>query len=141
MRSWRVVMVTLAGLGWSRSAAAQTNPVWSAETATWSPAGKGLESAVVLGDPDKAGSYSLAFRLAPGAWIPPHSHPTAKQVTVLSGALLMGMGGKLDTTAVHRIEAGKITIVRPNSVHFEGARERTVVLFSGDGPLVTNWVK
>lgn len=53
----------------------------------------------------------------------------------------MGYGRTLDSTAVHTVSAGRIAIVTPNTAHYEGARELTIVLFSGDGPLVTSWIR
>lgn len=129
------------GLGLAGRIEAQSHPVWDPATAVWEAAGKGLESSVVLGNPDKTGSYAIAFRLQAGAWIPPHTHPVPKQVTVLAGALLMGFGPRLDSTTVHPVKAGQISIVPPATAHYEGARVTTVVLFSGDGPLTTNWIK
>ncbi len=128
-------------LGSAGPVLAQSHPVWDPATAVWEAAGKGLESSVVLGNPEKAGSYAIAFRLQAGAWIPPHTHPVAKQVTVLVGALLMGFGPRLDSTTVHPVKAGQISIVPPVTAHYEGARVTTVVVFSGDGPLITNWIK
>ncbi len=122
-------------------ATAQAHPVWDPATAVWSAAGPGLESSVVLGNPGTAGSYAIAFRLKPGSWIPPHTHPAPKQVTVLAGALLMGFGPKIDSTTVHAVRAGQITVVPPATAHYEGAKTTTVVVFSGDGPLITTWIK
>lgn len=122
-------------------AAAQAHPVWDPATAAWSAAGPGLESSTVLGNPEATGAYAIAFRLKPGAWIPPHTHPAAKQVTVLAGALLMGFGRKIDSTTVHAVNAGQITVVPPATAHYEGAKTTTVVVFSGNGPLITTWIK
>lgn len=137
-------LVFFLALVWCRSLSAQAtqpHPVWDPATAKWTSAGEGLESSDVLGDAGKAGAYAIAFRLKPGSWIPPHSHPRAKQVTVLSGTLRMGFGPVLDSAAVGAVGAGRIMIVPPGTAHYEGASVETVVVFSGDGPLVTNWIK
>ncbi len=141
IRSKQVLLGLLLGPLASGLAAAQAHPVWDPATATWTPAGPGLESSIVLGNPETAGSYAIAFRLQPGSWIPPHTHPAPKQVTVLVGALLMGFGPKLDSTTVHAVKPGQITVVPPATAHYEGAKTTTVVVFSGDGPLITNWIK
>ena len=141
MAVMRIAAVVIVGLASSAGRQQQHHSIWDQTTAAWQPAGKGFESSVVLGNPKEAGSYTLAYRLAPGAWIPPHTHPRAKQVTIISGALLMGFGTTLDSAAATPIKPGQIAVVPPNTAHFEGAKEPTVVLFSGDGPLVTNWVK
>ncbi len=123
------------------AAAQAAHRSWDASTAAWRPAGKGLESSVILGNPETKGAYAIAFRLAPGAWIPPHTHPAPKQVTVIAGALLMGYGERLDSAAVTPLETGQVMVVPAATAHFEGAASRTVVIFSGDGPLVTTWIK
>lgn len=117
------------------------HPVWDPATAQWTPAGAGLEMAPILGDSDKPGSYAIAFRLKPGSWIPPHTHPRPKQVTVLSGALRMGFGAVLDSTTVTEVAAGKVVVVPPATAHYEGVGVETVVIFSGEGPLTTNWIR
>src|SRR5262245_12013524 len=40
---------------------------------------------VLTGDPGKDGPYAVRVRLPAGYKIPPHTHPTAENVTVLSG--------------------------------------------------------
>ena len=136
-----VAAIVLLGAAAPAELAAQaTHQAWDPATAEWKPSGRGLESAVILGNPEAKGAYTIAFRLAPGAWIPPHTHPAAKQVTILSGELLMGFGQALDSTRASGLGAGRLMVVPPNTAHFEGARQRTVVLFSGEGPLVTNWI-
>lgn len=131
-------LVLLAGL--AREARAQTHTVWDPATATWNGEGGGLKSSIVAGDPDKPGYYSVAYHLAPGSWIPPHLHPRAKQITVLSGSLRMGFGAILDSAKTRNVGAGRVMVMPPETVHFEGASVATVVLFSGEGPLVTRWV-
>lgn len=137
-----VGLVLLAGLFVVGEATGQGHhPVWDPATAQWTAAGAGLEVSPVLGDSDKTGSYAIAFRLKPGSWIPPHTHPRPKQVTVLSGVLRMGFGSVLDSTVATDVGAGKVVVVPPETAHYEGVRIETVVIFSGDGPLTTKWIK
>ena len=67
----------------------------------WGPAPPGLppgsQVAVVAGDPSQDGPYVIRAKLPPGYKIPPHNHPTAENVTVLSGTFHIGMGDTLDT--------------------------------------------
>ena len=53
----------------------------------WGPAPAslppGAQLAVVTGDPGKDGPYVIRARLPAGYKIPPHTHPTAENVTVL----------------------------------------------------------
>lgn len=50
-------------------------------------------------------------------------------------------GPKLDRTTVHAVKTGQITVVPPATAHYEGAKTTTVVVVSGDGPLITTWIK
>jgi hypothetical protein len=96
--------------------------------------------AVVEGDPEKAGEYSVIYRVADGHWIAPHWHPYLKRVVVLSGTLLMGSGESGDTSHVTALPAGSFSIVPAKTVHYEGAKGQTMVLFTGQGPLATHFV-
>lgn len=140
MRLFTMVGVLAVCVGGRLEAQTDHRP-WDPATARWTAAGPNMESSLVMGDPAKSGSFTLAFKLKPGAWIPPHSHPRPKQVTVLLGVLRMGMGTTLDSAATQMVRAGQLFVVPAETAHFEGASVETVVLFSGDGPLVTNWIK
>lgn len=103
--------------------------------------GNGIESAVIDGDTQtEGGSFTMLLRLAPGAWIPPHSHNVAKRILVLEGSLLFGHGEQQDTTAVTRIPQGGFMLVPAERPHYEGTREPTVVALYGIGPFRTTFV-
>ena len=57
---------------------------------------KGVQMAVLAGDPGKKGPFVARLKLPPGLKIPPHQHPTTEAVTVISGEFRFGMGDKLD---------------------------------------------
>ncbi|QNP46214.1 cupin domain-containing protein [Sphingomonas sediminicola] len=63
---------------------------------TWGPAPpslpKGAKLAVVSGDPGQAGPFVIQLKFPPGYAVPPHRHPTDEHVTVVHGALTLGMG-------------------------------------------------
>jgi quercetin dioxygenase-like cupin family protein len=99
----------------------------------------GVSFAVVEGDPEKPGGYSVMYRLADGRWIAPHWHPHLKRVAVLSGTALMGWGESGDTSQVKALPAGSFAVVPAKTVHYEGARGETVLLFTGEGPLATHF--
>jgi hypothetical protein len=49
---------------------------------------QGAEFVVLSGDPTaRSGSFALRARMPAGFKVPPHSHPTDEQVTVLAGGL------------------------------------------------------
>src|SRR4051812_22088416 len=60
---------------------------------------RGAQFAVVHGNPAEKGMFAIRAKMPANYKIPPHWHPTDEHVVVLSGALYMGMGDKLDTSA------------------------------------------
>src|SRR5947207_8022440 len=65
----------------------------------------GAKMAVLEGDPGKKGPFTVRLQAPAGYKIPPHTHPTAERVTVISGALHLGMGDKYDETAGKELPA------------------------------------
>ena len=59
---------------------------------------KGGQVAILLGDPTKAGEVVVQrVKLPPNFLVPPHTHPYAETVTLLTGSVGFGMGEKSDT--------------------------------------------
>lgn len=54
----------------------------------------GAKLAVLEGNPTKSGAYTMRLLMPDGYRIPPHFHAGAEHVTVVSGALMVGMGEK-----------------------------------------------
>src|SRR5260221_8785352 len=57
---------------------------------------KGAQIVLLRGDLSQAVPYTIRFKLPDGFVIPSHWHSTDEEVTVLSGALNVGMGDKVD---------------------------------------------
>ena len=76
----------------------------------WGPPPPGLPAgaqvAVVSGNPGGDGPYVVRARLPAGYKIPPHTHPTDENVTVLSGNFHIAMGDKFDTKKGETLRAG-----------------------------------
>lgn len=102
----------------------------------------GLASAPLEGDPSQPGApYRFVLRIAPGRWIPPHTHNLAKLLLVLRGELRLGHGAVIDSTAVRSFRVGDTVTVSAEHPHFEGGRDTTLVIVSGTGPLTTRWLQ
>src|SRR5262245_35198216 len=56
----------------------------------------GVPAAIVTGDPTKEGLYVVRLKIPAGYKIPAHTHPQDEHLTVISGSLHFGLGGKLD---------------------------------------------
>ena len=78
----------------------------------WGPAPPslppGAQVAVLDGDPGKDGPYVLRAKLPSGYKVPPHTHPTDENVTVISGTFHIAMGDKFDATKGDAVKAGGV---------------------------------
>lgn len=100
----------------------------------------GAMVAVIEGPLDQPVPFILRLRLPANYEIPAHWHPWIEHVTVISGALHMGTGGKLDRSKTTPLSAGSVAVIQANVNHFSWTAEETVVQVHGIGPLVINYV-
>jgi hypothetical protein len=91
-------------------AAQTTTTLPSPEALIWTnyPAlPKGFESVTLVGDPTKAGDIVVQrIKLPAHALVPPHTHPFAETVTVISGGVGFAMGEKVDISGKMLPEGG-----------------------------------
>src|SRR5829696_3703341 len=81
----------------SRTSGLMLLPAPSATTAPISSLPKGAQAAVLMGDPSKAGEVIVRRLKFPANYqIPPHTHPYAENITVISSSVGFGMGEKLE---------------------------------------------
>lgn len=110
----------------------------------WGPAPPGLppgsQVAVVAGDPSKDGPYVIRAKLPSGYKIPPHYHPTAENVTVLSGTFHIGMGDTLDTKKGEALKAGGFFTADKGMHHYGWTSGSTVIQVHGMGPFAITYV-
>ena len=101
----------------------------------------GAMAAVLSGDPTKAGSvYALRVKLPDGYKVPPHWHPTDENVTVLQGALLIGVGEKFDASKMETVPAGGFMRMPKEMRHYGQSKGEAIVQVHGVGPFVINYV-
>src|SRR5262245_45045844 len=67
---------------------------------------KGARIVLLEGDPSRPGAFVMRVKMPDGYRIAPHTHPKDERVTVISGTLYMGMGGKFDQKAGKAMPAG-----------------------------------
>ena len=110
----------------------------------WGPAPptlpKGAQLAVLSGDPSKAGLYVIRLKLPANYQIPAHHHPTAENVTVLSGSFHAGMGDKMDHSKAQAFEPGGFAALPANMNHYAWAASDTVIQVHGEGPFAVTYV-
>ncbi len=100
-----------------------------------------LKIAILQGDPMTAGrSYTVRLSCTDGTKIAPHWHPATENVTVVKGALLLGMGSKWDPAAMKELPVGAFVSAPPQMRHYAQCKGDTVIQVNGIGPLVINFV-
>jgi hypothetical protein len=104
----------------------------------WGPAPpvlpKGAMFAVLSGDPSKPGPYVVRIKMPQNYRVPAHHHPTAENVTVISGSFHAGMGDKLSSEKGQTFAPGGFVSMPAGMNHYAWATTETVVQVHGDGP-------
>jgi hypothetical protein len=94
----------------------------------------GAKAAVLEGDPTKPGIFTLRLQLPANYVIPPHRHPEAERVTVLTGSVHVGFGEKLDRKDSTRFRAGSFYVNPAKAAHFVWTKERATLQITAVGP-------
>ena len=144
-KSLAVLTVAAAALG---TAAAQTakpmHVMQSVAQAKWGPAPPmlppGAQIAVLAGNPMAAESYSVRLKFPAGYNIPAHTHPTDENVAVVSGALYMALGDKLDRQAGQPVARGGYALAPAGVNHYAYTKDPTTIILYGIGPVEFNYV-
>jgi hypothetical protein len=101
----------------------------------------GLKSAVLYGDPNKAGPYAVRNRFSPGAFSRPHFHPNDRFIVVVSGTWWVGTGEKFDPESTKPMPVGSFVEHYAGKVHYDGAKtEECEVIIYGMGPATSTRV-
>lgn len=103
----------------------------------WRGPATGLQTAVVEGNPQSAGPFTMMLRLPDGVWIQPHFHNVDKRLVVIKGELLMGHGDAVDRAATTTLRTGGVAVVPAETHHYEGGKGETVVALHATGPFTT----
>jgi quercetin dioxygenase-like cupin family protein len=120
-----------------------THVMLTPDAIQWGPfaaGGPGAQLAVVFGDPGKAGPFIIRIKTPDGFRIPPHWHPMAEHITVISGTLALGMGEKFAEKALQDLPAGSYAMMPKKMPHFGQSRGETVVQVGGMGPFKVIYV-
>ena len=83
--------------------------------------------AVVSGNPGSDGPYVVRAKLPSGYKIPPHTHPTDENVTILSGTFHIAMGDKFDATKGETLRAGGFFNAQKGMQHYGWSTGPTVI--------------
>ncbi len=99
----------------------------------------GAEHSVLYGDPAAEGQFVMRLKMPDRYYIPPHTHPMLESVTVLSGAVLLGMDESGDRDTAQRIETGGYFGMPAGMTHYAFTEGETVVQLNGIGPWQINY--
>jgi hypothetical protein len=109
-----------------------------ADKIEWGPAPPalpaGAQIAVLEGNPAEKGTVTLRLRFPANYSIPAHWHSMTERVTVLTGALHVGMGDTLDRNSSQTLEPGGFVSLPASMHHFAWTAAPTVVQISLEGP-------
>jgi len=95
----------------------------------------GAEMATLEGDSSRNGPFTIRVKLPADYRIPAHTHPGIEHVTVISGALHMGKGNKLDTSKGKELKRGGFAVMAIGTEHYAWTGdEEAVIQLHGMGP-------
>jgi hypothetical protein len=132
-----ISVVAMTGIG----LAAELNPAAVVyklpDQVKWSAAdARGVQSAVLVGDPSKPGFYAMYVKWLKGNHFShPHFHPNDRYITVLQGTWWVATGPKFDPAMTVPMPAGSFVTHFGKQVHWDGAKdEDAMLLIMGEGP-------
>ena len=109
-----------------------------ADQVKWGPAPPalpaGAQIAVLEGDPGQKGAITLRLQFPANYTVPPHWHSMTERVTVLSGALHVGMGDTLDRQHSQALQPGGFVSLPAKMHHYAWTATPTVVQITLEGP-------
>ncbi len=98
----------------------------------------GIRTTVLLGDPTKAGPYTIEIRVPAHTRIQAHTHRDARSAVVVSGTWYFGYGATADEAKVKALPPGSFYTEGADDAHFALTREQPAIVYiSGWGPTDT----
>lgn len=109
----------------------------------WQPADpglpKGAQQEVLAGDPSKPGPFAIRFLMPAGYEVPLHTHPSAENITLISGSILHEMSA--DRARATRVGTGDYVYLPPHMAHAVWTGDTpAVVQINGTGPFTITYV-
>jgi ketosteroid isomerase-like protein len=121
-----------------------THVMVAANSLTWSDPPPvlppGAKMAVVAGDPSKAEPFALRLQTPAGWKVAPHWHPTDENVTVLSGAVALGMGDSFDQAGMKDLGTAGYSVIPAESHHYFLSKTAATIQVNGMGPFAMTYV-
>lgn len=95
---------------------------------------------MVDGDPGKPEPVTFRFRCPADYKFMPHTHPGVERVTVLAGAMLIGIGPKYDAAQLKEVLLGGYFAIPAAAPHYGQCKGETIIEVHTTGPLGTTYV-
>ena len=128
----------------TESATSEQHVVLNPADLKWGDAPPGLppgaKLAVLAGDPNKKGLFTVRLQTPAGYKVPPHTHPTSEHITVISGTFNIGTGDKFDEAAGKEMGAGGYMVMPPGMKHYAWTPAEAIIQVQGMGPFVIKYV-
>jgi quercetin dioxygenase-like cupin family protein len=100
----------------------------------------GIQTTVLLGDPTKAGPYTIEIRVPAHTRIAAHTHRDGRSAVVVKGTWFFGYGAAADEARVKALPPGSFYTEPADDPHFALTRdEAAIVYISGWGPTDTHY--
>jgi quercetin dioxygenase-like cupin family protein len=100
----------------------------------------GAKLAVLDGNPMGDELYTIRLKFPDGYRVGPHWHPKREEVTVISGALKLGMGDKFEAAKLKSYPGGSFFYMDPDMHHYAQAKGATEIQIHGRGPVQFNYI-
>lgn len=101
---------------------------------------KGAQMAVLEGDPTQPGMFTVRLRFPDGFEVRPHWHTQTEHVSVIAGALHLGMGERFDRGTTQKLVAGSFGYWPAGTRHFAWMEGETILQLHGQGPWTVTYV-
>jgi quercetin dioxygenase-like cupin family protein len=100
----------------------------------------GVKIAVIEGPLDQAVPIMFRLKFPPNYRVMPHRHPGIEHITIISGALNIGMGDTFDQAKTHALTPGSVAIMPPGTAHYVWTAEETIGQVHSTGPWSVTYV-
>lgn len=138
------ILAALALGATAQPAKESAHVIVSPQDIRWGPAPAalpaGAQTAVLYGDPAKEGPFAVRMKIPKYYFIPPHTHPEAEVVTILSGKFNLGMGPKIERRAATSLGAGGFVALPAGVAHYVFSDEETILQINATGPWGIDYV-